>query len=331
MSPSSLDELMELLEQRDRDGAIELVRRLRSEGVAASQIVRDLLSPAQQQVGALWMSNTWDVAQEHVATGIVDAALAFLGLENQPVPVRGDVVVTCAEGEWHVLPARMLSQLLELRGWRVTFLGASVPAEHLGRFLERRPPVAVAISASLTIHLGGARRLVEASHARGVPALVGGPAFGGDERRARAIGADGWASDEHDADALLDRWEREAPTLACGRDDRSALALEAVTPTVVDDAMAALTKRMPVVAEFDARMRERTAEDFAYILRYTAAALATDDPTILDEFFPWLETVLRARGLPDSTVPVSVRVLLDCLGDGHPEATTLLERVAAPA
>jgi methanogenic corrinoid protein MtbC1 len=44
-------------------------------------------------------------------------------------------VVTCAEGEWHSLPARMVAEVLRLHGWQVTFLGASTPADHLRRLL----------------------------------------------------------------------------------------------------------------------------------------------------------------------------------------------------
>ena len=204
--PGAVEQLLERLEAGDRAGAADLIQSLRAGGATTTDLIADLLAPAQRRVGELWQTLAWDVAQEHLATGIVDAALADLELHTDPAQLRGDVVVTCAEGEWHALPARMMAEQLRHHGWAVTFLGPSLPADDLRRFLQRSRPIAVAVSCSISAHLEGAQRSIAAVHAAGRPALAGGPAFGHDGRRADAIGADGWAPSVADADALLAEW-----------------------------------------------------------------------------------------------------------------------------
>src|SRR3712207_7094162 len=54
---------------------------------------------------------------------------------------RGHVVVACLDGEWHALAARIVAEVLRVHGWRVTFLGASVPArseEHTSELQSRQ-------------------------------------------------------------------------------------------------------------------------------------------------------------------------------------------------
>ena len=58
-------------------------------------------------------------------TAITDAVLAALAWRIEAAEDQGHLVVTCAEGEWHSLPARMAAEVLQTHGWLVTFLGAS--------------------------------------------------------------------------------------------------------------------------------------------------------------------------------------------------------------
>ena len=55
----------------------------------------------------------------------------------------------------------------------MTVLGASTPADHLTRFLERHRPDAFAVSCSLSVHYCGVARLADAAHRCGVPVARG--------------------------------------------------------------------------------------------------------------------------------------------------------------
>jgi methanogenic corrinoid protein MtbC1 len=298
-------------------------------------LVQGLLAPAQAEVGRRWEANQWSVADEHAATAISDAVLGALTWRIEAAEDQGHVVVTCAEGEWHALPARMAAEVLRLHNWQVTFLGPSTPADHLRRFLAELGAVGVVISCSVPIFLGGAQRLVQAAQSTGVPALVGGRAFGPDDLRARRLGADGWAPDAGAAAHLLAGWRQQPPQVArrpASAIDRESLELEAARAQLVEAAMNELFLRFSPLAGYSQAQLARTREDLGYILQFLQAALLTDDPRIfLDEFLPWLTRVLTSRGLPADVVPIGLEALGAAL-DGYPrgqELTAQGRRLAA--
>jgi methanogenic corrinoid protein MtbC1 len=327
---SQADTVLELIQAHRRDDAVELVRSAaRDAGLA---VTVKLLAEVQQKVGDLWQLNELTVADEHAATAITDLALAAACLEADRCPhaPEGTVVVGCAEEEWHVLPARMFAEQLRAAGWNVVFLGASTPSEHLQRFVAAEPPAAVAVSCTVPIHLHGARRAISASHAVGVPVLAGGAAFGTDPTRAAAIGADAWASTLDGAAATLNRWVSNRPPLAAPLvDDAPALAAGAERPFLVERAMSVLATRFPPLADYTDWQLARTREDLSYILRFVEASLLTGDDSIITSFASWLTSVLTARGLPHSIVPLGVDVLQECLPEGRNEVARLLTAMKA--
>ena len=317
--------VLELIQARRRDDALELVRSAaRDAGLAAAV---KLLAEVQQAVGDLWQQNELTVADEHAATAVVDLALAAacLEAERRPHAPGGTVVVACAEEEWHVMPARMFAEQLTAAGWDVVFLGASTPAEHLQRFVAAEQPAAVAVSCTVPLYLHGARRAIAASHAAGVPVLAGGAAFGTAPNRAAAIGADAWASTLDGAVATLSRWVSNRPPLAAPLvDDAPALAAGAERPMIVERAMSALASRYPPLADYTSGQLARTREDLDYILRFAEASILTGDDSIITSFASWLKSVLAARGLPDGILPLGIGVLQECLPEGLNQVDRLL-------
>ena len=317
------------LARRDRKAAVRQALGLLEAGAAIQELVQGLLGPAQAEVGRRWATNQWSVADEHAATAISDAVLGALGWRIDTAEDQGHAVVTCAEGEWHSLPARMLTELLRLHGWQVTFLGASTPADHLRRFVAEVGAVGVIVSCSVPIFLGGAQRSVQAAQSAEVPVLVGGRAFGPDDLRARRLGADGWAPDAVAAAHLLAGWRQQPPEVAkrpAGTSDREALELEAARPQLVGAALNELFLRFSPLAGYSEAQLARTREDLAYILQFLEAALLTDDPRIfLSEFLPWLAGVLTSRGLSADVVTVGLEALGGVL-DAFPRGQELTER-----
>lgn len=317
--------VLELIQARRRDDALELVRSAaRDAGLPAAV---KLLAEVQRKVGDLWQHNELTVADEHASTAIVDLALAAACFEadrRRHAP-EGTVVVACAEEEWHVMPARMFAEQVRAAGWDVVFLGASTPAEHLQRFVAAERPAAVAVSCTVPLYLHGARRAISASHAAGVPVLAGGAAFGTAPNRAAAIGADAWAATLDGAVATLSGWVSDRPPLAAPLvDEAPALAAGAERPLIVERAMSSLADRFPPLADYANWQLARTREDLDYILRFVEASLLTGDDSIITGFASWLKSVLAARGLPDGIVPLGISVLRGCLPEGLNEVDRLL-------
>jgi methanogenic corrinoid protein MtbC1 len=88
----------------------------------------DVLGPALVEIGDLWAHGDVSVAQEHLASGAVRAALLRL-LADRRGNVRGVAVLACAPGERHEIGLLMLAVLLRARGWQVAYLGPDTPAE----------------------------------------------------------------------------------------------------------------------------------------------------------------------------------------------------------
>jgi methanogenic corrinoid protein MtbC1 len=327
ITASDVERFVECLARRDRKAAARQALGLLETGATIQELVLALLGPAQVEVGRQWEANQWSVADEHAATAISDAVLGALAWRIEAAENQGHVVVTCAEGEWHSLPARMAAEVLRVHGWQVTFLGASTPADHLRRLLAEVGAMGVVISCSVPIFLGGALRSVQAAQAEGIPVLVGGRAFGPDELRAHRLGADGWVPDAAAAAHLLGAWRRQPPAVGkwpAGMRDAEPLELEAARPELVEAAMSALFLRFPPLAAYSEAQLARTREDLGYILQFLEAAQLTDDPRIfLDEFLPWLTRVLTSRGLPAGVVTVGLEAL-EAVLDAFPRSRQLI-------
>lgn len=295
--------------------------------------VRELIRRAQLEVGRLWQSDTWTVAQEHVATGISESVLLATGAALDAVGDRGHVLVVCADGEWHVLPARLLAEELAEVGFRVTFAGGSVPPDLLVDTVRDLAPDAVAVSCTLSLNLAGASRTVAAAHAAGRPVLVGGAAFGDDRDRAIAVGADAWAADAELAAGIVVRWMADGPARARPprRQSAEADALFRSEEALVDEAYTRLAARFPDVHTYSSWQVDRTREDLAFHLRYLASAVLVGDDTIYLEMVVWLTDLLVARGVPAQAVAVTIEILAELTEErGLRESRRILAGTAGP-
>ena len=88
------------------------------------------------------------------------------------------MVVASAEHDAHALGGRVVASALALEGFRVMFLGASVPAADLGDFLDLQHPLALALSCSIPTAFVASGPSVDASHHDlAIPVVGGGRAL----------------------------------------------------------------------------------------------------------------------------------------------------------
>ncbi|GIH96118.1 B12-binding domain-containing protein [Planobispora siamensis] len=324
---AAAEQYLERIGHADEFGAVDLALNLLDDGVPAETLLLDLIAPAQRRVGELWAANRWSVAREHGATAVSDRVVAAIASRVRSEPVLGRVVVACTDGEYHALSTRLLAEVLRLRGWRVDFLGASVPGTHLITHLHQKGPDAVALSCTLPTRLPRAHATLTACQAVGVPVLAGGPGFGSDGRLARLLGADGWAPS---ADAAADHLQAGGlPSSPASMDAMAHLADEEYTqlvrrrPAILTGAMDALADAYPPMALYDERQMESTAEDMAHVADFLAAALYVDDVAVFTDFVTWTCGVLQARGVPPEALVRGLRVFRDQLRE-FPRARRLL-------
>ncbi|MEU1397116.1 cobalamin-dependent protein [Micromonospora zamorensis] len=295
---------LECLADADESAAIDMAIGLLDAGVPAERVLLDLVAPAQSAVGERWARNEWSVAEEHAATHISEQVVAAVAAHANPRPTGGRVVVACMDGEWHALPPRLVAEVLRLRGWQVTFLGASVPAAHLVSYLHRYDAHAVALACALPMRLPYAHRMIEACRRSDVPVVVGGRGFGADGRWARRLGV-AWAPNAPAAAELIadERALRGVPParLAHLVDDEYA-SLVRRRGELIDSALADLRERVPAARAYSPTQLDATVSDLGHIVDFLAAAVYVDDPSLFTEFVEWLSEILLSRGVPAGAV-----------------------------
>jgi MerR family transcriptional regulator, light-induced transcriptional regulator len=151
------------------DGAIDALLAT----YALDTVVGGALLQVLSDVGAAWQRGELTIAHEHFASSVIGGRMRALGRGwNQGLGPHA--VLACPPGERHDLGLLGFALLLRARGWRITFLGADVPAGAIAGAADdlrpdvvvlagaRRPPLAratdalAALAASHRVALGGA-------------------------------------------------------------------------------------------------------------------------------------------------------------------------------
>ncbi|MFI0242426.1 B12-binding domain-containing protein [Streptomyces sp. NPDC016845] len=293
---------------------------------AGERVLLELIAPTQKRVGLAWAANDITVAQEHAATAISDRCVTAVADAAAPATAPaavGRVLVACVDGEWHALPARLLSEVLRLRGWRVDYLGAHVPTEHLVAHVRRTGARAVLLSSSIPTLLPGAHNAITACRSAGVPVLAGGAAFGPGGHYARLLRAE-WAEDASTAATLLGRQdltgsgahtahppELDLPHLG----DQEYTMVRRTRRQLTKQTLLDVEEGFPEMRRYSDYQRERTVEDIDHIVGHLATAVYVDDPHLFTRFITWTADILAARDVPPWCLFPALDSLLDQLKD----------------
>ncbi|MDY6999366.1 MAG: cobalamin-dependent protein [Actinomycetota bacterium] len=310
---------------RDEYAAAATVFAAVDAGLSAEDVLLDVIAPVQHRIGREWAADRLTVAQEHAATAINDRVIAALAHHpaSQAADTAGRVTVACVDGEWHALPARLLAEVLRLRGWRVDFLGAQVPTPHLIAHLHQHGPDAVALSCSIPTRLPTAHAAITACQAAGVSVLAGGAAFGPDGRYARQLGADAWAPDARTAARCLREAFPRVPDSPAHQpiDDLPHLAdqeytlVSTTSGQLVAATVSQLTQRFPALLSYSEQQRRHTIEDIAHIVEFLATTLYLDDDALFTDFIGWTADILTARSVPAASLRPALDIIATELKD----------------
>ena len=326
-----VERYLEAARAGDHRSATTMALELLHDGVPSDAIVEQVLIAAQRRTGERWWRNEWTVADEHLVTTTTTAVVEALSSAAGPQPGSGRLVVVCAEGDWHGLAGRLFSERMRDRGWGVTFLGASTPADHVAEFLRRSDHDALAVTCGLPLTFAGAARLADVGHEARLPVLIGGAGITPNPQRALELGADAPATSPEEADTVL-RGLIGTPVVRPPTPLRwTAFNLEADADELAHAAFADLEVAFPAMKGYDERQRERTLEDLVYIVRHLAAAVLVNDPTVWWDFAEWQRALLAARGVPEQAFDSAVAVLRVHLDDSYPQVADLLTTGTRPS
>jgi DNA-binding transcriptional MerR regulator/methylmalonyl-CoA mutase cobalamin-binding subunit len=105
-----------------------------------------IIAPLVNEVGEAWRRGEMRVSHEHLATSVVRDFLA-LGARNYQIPAHApELLVSTPTGQIHEVGALLATAAARDLGWRVTYLGPSLPAEEIAACSAIRKARAVALS-----------------------------------------------------------------------------------------------------------------------------------------------------------------------------------------
>ncbi len=201
---------LSLLLAGDRHAATALVLDRIEGGMAVGDVYLHVFQPVLREVGRLWQTGAISVAHEHFATAATQAVMAQLYPRIFTTERRGrSMVATCVSGELHEIGIRMVADFFEMSGWDTYYLGANTPARSIVRAIVERDAQVLAVSATITAHVGTVTDLIADVRAelgeRPVRVLVGGYPFNLVPDLWKTVGADASAASAADAVALAGR------------------------------------------------------------------------------------------------------------------------------
>lgn len=148
--------------------------------MSLAELYQEVVTPAMHELGRLWERGAITVADEHLATGLTQRALAALRPDPRERGDRGRprAMLSAVEGEQHALGLRMAADLIEDAGYDVIYLGADTPTAALLQAVDSFSPSLLGLAATMP-ELGPVleRTVLEAHRANPhLRLLVGGQA-----------------------------------------------------------------------------------------------------------------------------------------------------------
>jgi methanogenic corrinoid protein MtbC1 len=144
---------------------------------APDTVCLEILQHGLSEIGEMWYRGQATVQQEHFASALAMRRLHAM-VAVLPRPTRTELIlIGCPPEEEHSFAALLFTLLLRGQGWRVTYLGASVPIYKLAETLAAVRPHLVVMAAQ---HLRAAAALLEMASflkAEHVPLAFGGTIF----------------------------------------------------------------------------------------------------------------------------------------------------------
>jgi methanogenic corrinoid protein MtbC1 len=182
----------------DRPAANALVRAAREQGIPIREIYLHVFQPVLREVGRLWQTSQISVAMEHYCTAATQVFMSEFYPQIFDTPKIGRrLVAACVGEELHEIGIRMVCDFFEMDGWNTIYLGANTPPAGILSLLGQQKVDVLAISTTITIHLGQVTDLIARVRSSGSPVkiLVGGYPFNVSPELWRSVGADGFAPD----------------------------------------------------------------------------------------------------------------------------------------
>jgi len=171
-----VDHSLQAVENLDSDTLRDVLDQA-SVKLGGSRAIENVIVPLIAKIGERWEEGNISVAQEHAASAVIKEVLSIASRPHSESSGAPTLTVVTPVGQLHELGAALVACMARRRGWLVSYLGSSLPAEEIASAVNQRDSLAVALSivypgddAELPDELRRLRRLLPDDF----PILVGG-------------------------------------------------------------------------------------------------------------------------------------------------------------
>ncbi len=117
----------------DERGSLAVLEAALRSGRDIRSIYIDIVMPAVARLGEKWCRSEMDVYVEHRASRIIIRLISQITPRFTRRGVdRGTIIIGAPEGDLHGLGIAIVGDLLRCEGWRISDLGANLPANEFG-------------------------------------------------------------------------------------------------------------------------------------------------------------------------------------------------------
>ena len=184
----------------ERDACRKLIETALSRGIAASDLLTDLIWPTMEHIQALYREDRISISSLNLATRLNRSTADQLcsRLERRPDNGR-KVLIFCGDDEPEELGGQICADLFESDGYTVRFAGGGVPEDEVLKLIGEFRPDLLALFGTLPSGVPAVRKLIdylrEVNSCPDMQVLCCGGIYKRAEGLAQEIGADLYAPD----------------------------------------------------------------------------------------------------------------------------------------
>jgi methanogenic corrinoid protein MtbC1 len=179
-------QMRQALNERRIDDCLKMVRKAQIElGIPPFDLFMGVVQPLLHEIGTLWSQKKITIAEEHQFTAFAEVLLSNLlnaesGDRVSDSAENIDVVLACANGNYHTIGPRALEFALRNAGFVTKLFVPGLPAQDIVAIVRRLRPTYLGISASVDGQIEEVKAIMAElenySETSGITVFVGGAA-----------------------------------------------------------------------------------------------------------------------------------------------------------
>lgn len=145
-----------------KNEARDLIIRMYKSGVDIDWIYLNVLERSQKDLGLLWELGEVDVWTEHyVSENTLDIMRELKSYQINQEDKHVSLICFTAGPEQHNIGIKMISDLLEIEGYNVIYLGSNLPTLSIIDAIKRNNPKFIAISVTIANNIESAKIIIK--------------------------------------------------------------------------------------------------------------------------------------------------------------------------